>query len=117
LLGTYTASNSASLDITGLSSTYKSYEFVFIHLKPATDAVNLRMRVTTDGGATYINTGTSYVWNLQSKREAGSLDHDGTSSEQTISSSATTIMQNTTRKWHRGDDLGLCRFDHFDSEL
>ena len=61
LLSTQTASSSAALTFNSLiSSTYDSYEFVLINLVPATDAQPLLMEVSTDNGATWLN--TNYQW-------------------------------------------------------
>ena len=48
-----TASASATLDFTGLSSDYAYYEFIFSNILPATDDQTLRMRTSTDNGSTY----------------------------------------------------------------
>jgi hypothetical protein len=54
LLATLTASNSASLsDTTSLTSTYKSYEFRFINVVPATNSAFLNFQVSTDGGSNW----------------------------------------------------------------
>ena len=62
LLEQHTASNSAQLDFTTfISSTYDDYEFHIIGLIPATNDVNLLMRMGTGGGPTY-DTGANYGW-------------------------------------------------------
>ena len=62
LLATLTASNSASLsDTTSLTSTYKSYEFRFINMLPATDGQTLFFNVSIDGGANW-KTDTAYKY-------------------------------------------------------
>lgn len=53
LLSTLTASNSAALIYTGMSSSYRSYEFRLINLVPATNAVGLGIQLSDDGGSTY----------------------------------------------------------------
>lgn len=68
LLATYTASSSASLASTNIFSTagYSSFEIEFVKLVPASDGVNLLMRVYSGGayqsGANYATSGitTSY---------------------------------------------------------
>ena len=50
LVATSTASNSASLDITGLSATYTTYACVFSNILPATDDVTLGMRIGDSSG-------------------------------------------------------------------
>ena len=60
LLEQHTASSSASLNFTTcISSTYDTYEIEIVTLIPATDAVTLWMRFSTDGGSTY-DSGTNY---------------------------------------------------------
>ena len=49
-----TASNSSVLSFTsGIDSTYDVYEFHFINIHPANDAVDLRFQVNADGGSGY----------------------------------------------------------------
>jgi hypothetical protein len=63
LLDTQTASASASLDLTtGIDSTYDRYELEIVDLVPATDAVSLYLRVSTDGGSTYKSGASDYDW-------------------------------------------------------
>lgn len=50
-----------NLDFTGLSSAYDSYDLVLRGLVPTTNASDLWLRVSTDGGATFI-TGSAYNW-------------------------------------------------------
>lgn len=54
LLEQHTASASASLDFTtAISSTYDTYLVELIDIIPATNAVDLLMRMSTDGGSTW----------------------------------------------------------------
>ena len=62
LLSTVTASNSATVDFTGLSSTYTNYKVVINDLVPATNATTLWARVGTGGTPTYQSGGTDYSW-------------------------------------------------------
>ena len=50
LLGTATASNSATLTVTGLSTTYNIYMVVGSRLRPATDGQPLQLRLGDSGG-------------------------------------------------------------------
>lgn len=63
LLQTQTASSSAALSFTSsISSTFDEYLIEFLNVLPATDGVTLYLRVSTDGGATYVSTGSySYM--------------------------------------------------------
>lgn len=61
LLASKTAAASSNLSFTEFNNAvYRYYEFVFEAIKPATDAVSLRVRFSTDGGATYDAGGTDY---------------------------------------------------------
>jgi hypothetical protein len=60
LLNTLTASSSATLvDTTSLTSAFKRYEIEFDNIIPATDAVEFRIRLSVDAGASYLATGYS----------------------------------------------------------
>jgi hypothetical protein len=50
IIGTSVASNSASLTITGLSSTYDTYALVASDIVPVTDGASLDLRVGDSGG-------------------------------------------------------------------
>lgn len=59
LISSQTASSSATIDFTGLSSTYKVYMVMFQGVTPQTDATNFSVRVGTGGTPTY-QTGAVY---------------------------------------------------------
>ena len=60
LLSTQTASASASISFTtGISSTYKEYQFYFINVRPATDTADFQFNMSTDSGSNYNVTKTS----------------------------------------------------------
>jgi len=62
LLEQHTASSSASLNFTTcITSSYDTYWITSSDLRPATDGALFRLRVSTDGGSSYISTG-SYTW-------------------------------------------------------
>lgn len=63
LISTATASNSASISLTGMTG-YTTYLIYFDNLLPATNGTNLLMRVSTNGGSTYISAAGSYAWAL-----------------------------------------------------
>ena len=78
LLEQHAASTSASLDFTTcISSTYDEYQIDFLNLIPATNGALLWMRVSTDGGSTYVSTG-SYSEDLWIWRAGGSTLQGGT---------------------------------------
>ena len=62
LISTLTASTSATLDFTATNSTiYAGYRFIIEDYLAATDATDLHMRVSTDGGSSY-QAGTGYSY-------------------------------------------------------
>jgi hypothetical protein len=62
LLEQHTASASASLDFTSwYSSTYDEYIIECVQLVPATNAVNILLRVSTNAGVSY-DSGSNYSW-------------------------------------------------------
>lgn len=65
LLSSASASASASLNLTsGITSTYDAYTIKMCGLVPATDAVTPWVRVSTDGGSTYVSSGTPYTYTI-----------------------------------------------------
>lgn len=61
LLEQHTASASASLDFTtSISATYDEYMIEFVNVVPATNAQTFEMKVSTDGGSTWVG-GTAYT--------------------------------------------------------
>lgn len=72
LISTGTASNSATIDITGLTSTYEAYAIVITDMIPATDTTGLQMRTSTDGGSTFDSGASDYRWVCFPGHEAGS---------------------------------------------
>ena len=54
LISSQTASNSASISFTtGISSTYKEYQFWFVDIYPRSNAVNFTINFSTDSGSNY----------------------------------------------------------------
>ena len=47
------------------SSKYDSYEFILMNVVPATDAVNLYMRTSSNGGSSYDSGTSNYRWGFQ----------------------------------------------------
>ena len=64
LISSQTASNSASISFTtGISSTYKEYQFWFVDIHPRTDNVYFTFNLSTDSGSNYNVTKTSTFFN------------------------------------------------------
>lgn len=57
LIGNYTPTNVATLDVTNLSA-YSAIRVTFSNLRPATDNVVLWARISSDNGSSYISTST-----------------------------------------------------------
>ncbi len=72
LLEQHTASSSASLDFTSwYSSSYDEYVVEFISVIPATNAVTLRMRMSTNGGSSY-DSSSLYAYSSYGASSGGS---------------------------------------------
>jgi hypothetical protein len=61
LISTSTASSSASVSFTGLTSTYPTYLIVIDNLRPSTDGARLLLRTSIDNGSTYTSAANSYT--------------------------------------------------------
>jgi hypothetical protein len=60
LISSQTANNSASISFTtGISSTYKEYQFWFVDIHPRTDEAKFQFNMSTDSGSNYNVTKTS----------------------------------------------------------
>jgi hypothetical protein len=74
LISSQTASNSASISFTtGINSTYKEYQFWFVDIHPANDAVNFSFNLSTDAGSNYNVTKTTTFFRARHS-EAGSSE-------------------------------------------
>lgn len=81
-----TLNNTASTtDFTGLDSTYRAYVLVFRNVKPATDGANFLLRMSTDGGSTFISTNT-YLYH------SPALTSGATTYASNVSAGASTIL-------------------------
>jgi len=73
LIATATASSSAALEFTNLNG-FTAISFILQQVRPATNAVYLYMRVSTDNGSTYIATGYDYaLWAVNTTPGSGAL--------------------------------------------
>jgi hypothetical protein len=83
LISSQTASNSASISFTtGISSTYKEYQFWFIDMEPATNVNNaFQFQGSTDGGSNYgvtYTNATFLAYANQNGADAGLTYNSGT---------------------------------------
>jgi hypothetical protein len=60
-ISSVTASSSATVSFTNISSTYSTYLVTFNRIVPATDGVQMRIRTSTDNGATWTSSGYRYA--------------------------------------------------------
>lgn len=93
LLGNLTASNSANISFTSnITTTYRNYAIILSSVVPVTNAVSLRLRVSTDGGATYLAAG--YSSNAIMNSGAGVASSTSTT-ELLLTRAATQLLNNT----------------------
>ena len=64
LISSATASNSATIDFTGLSATYFMYMVVINNLRPANDANPFCMRTSSNNGSSYDSGASDYGWSI-----------------------------------------------------
>lgn len=64
LISTATASSSATISFTDLTSSYFMYMVVIDQMIPATDAIVFRMRTSTNNGSSYDSGASDYAWSL-----------------------------------------------------
>ena len=78
LLGTVTASGSASLAFTsGITSTYGEYIFKFYNIHPATDgASGFQFQVSIDGGSNYNVACTSTFWRTNHMENGSAQEYE-----------------------------------------
>jgi hypothetical protein len=81
LISTQVASNSASLDFTGISSAYHYYRLVCSSLVPATNSISWYLRVGEGGGPTWQS--ASYTWAFQYVFPGGVGTNDSTAQSDT----------------------------------
>ncbi len=76
-----TASSSASVEFTGLTSTYRYYYIVLDSVRPATDSANLEVLISDDNGSTYESSG--YYQGGFSSQTGGTTNSSANSTAQT----------------------------------
>lgn len=75
-ISTATASNSATIEFTGLGLTYDVYELHIINCIPATDGRRLYMRLSTNGGSSF-DSGNNYDTGLAAHNSANASASTG----------------------------------------
>jgi hypothetical protein len=75
LISSQTASDSASISFTtGISSTYKEYQFWFIDIHPRSNSVDFTFNTSTDAGSNYNTTKTTtsfYAYHFEDGSQSG----------------------------------------------
>ena len=80
LLATITASNDATADFdSNIDSTYDTYLIVLNNVVPASDAVNMQLRTSTDGGSSYDSGSNNYKFATTSINSSGTDRSAGSS--------------------------------------
>jgi len=103
LLEQHTASSSATLDFTTWYSTsYDEYQIEMVNIIPATNAVTLQIRMSTDGGSTY-DSGSNYFSDAGLFYPSG-VTHGGSTSAATFGS--ITPSDTTTNSASNGGIVG-----------
>ncbi len=75
LLSTTVASGDATIDITGLTSDYFAYKFIWYAIQPATDDRDIWMRTSSDNGISWDSAGSDYAWAVHEVSMATSPIH------------------------------------------
>lgn len=70
LIQTQTVSGVASVNFTGLSSTYSVYILEMSNVVPATDATDLYVRTSTNNGSSYDSGASDYAWTRTGNTDA-----------------------------------------------
>lgn len=70
LISSQAASNSATIDFTGLSSSYEAYKILAYNIIPQTAGAHLILRVSSDNGANYSAGATDYFFSLYAEKDA-----------------------------------------------
>ena len=84
LISSATASSSASVDFTGLSSTYFAYILVFDAVEPATDDAVMHLRMDTDNGASFDSGASDYWWGYRAHGSNTTVQANGDAADAQI---------------------------------
>lgn len=95
LVSSQTASASATLDFTGIDSTYDKIKFVMVGILPATDNVTFNIRVGTGAGPTYQSGASDYQSIGYGKQSAGDRAYATTSTKVDLHNVADTLSNAT----------------------
>lgn len=96
MLNSATASASAVIDFTGLTSTYDVYLVKMTHVIPATNAVSLNLRFSVDNGSTFESGATDYKFAVNAYAASGVSKSQGSTGNSAIALHGTDNITNTT---------------------
>ena len=107
LISTAVASASAAIDFTsGINSTYDEYLVTIAGLVPATNATNLMIRVTQDGGSTFKSDASDYASTGFGNNDGGAIVLQGSATAaaiipaSTLSTNANRSLSGEMRFWN-----------------
>lgn len=89
-LSTATASSSATIDFTGLTSSYVAYMVVWSAVAPETDNAVMYFRTSTDGGSSYDAGVSDYGWAFNGSNHSGTALPGGDNADSEITLDAGT---------------------------
>jgi hypothetical protein len=102
LLEQHTASASATLDFTtAFTSTYDEYIVEIVGLQPATNAVGVRMLVSTNGGSTW-DTSSNYRWQAYGQDSSNSVGGGVSTSDTSFNLGESPTLSNTSTATYMG---------------
>lgn len=79
-----TASASSAITFTSLSSTYIAYILFYFNVSPATDAVTMLLRTSTNNGSSYDSGVSDYGWVAWTQNDASASSGDADQSDSSI---------------------------------
>ena len=74
MISSQTASSSATINFTSLSSTYSTYVVLITNLGPATDQASFYMRTSANNGSTYDSGASDYKWFVKTTNMGSSVE-------------------------------------------
>lgn len=98
-----TASSSATIDFTGLSSSYVAYKIVFSHVAPATDSVDFNFQTSTDNGSSYDAGASDYCWSAGTINTVGTVAGAGDAADSEITLTSTNNVGNAANETISGE--------------
>jgi hypothetical protein len=95
-ISSVTASSSATVAFTSIAATYSMYMITFSRVIPATNNVRMRIRTSTDNGATYDSGASDYRYALQSYGSDTTNFSIGSNGEEYAEMQATSLTSTVT---------------------